>query len=207
VSGRTVLALSPHTDDVEFGCAATLAKLIEAGDTVVYAAFSTCRQSLPAGLPPDTLAREARASTAALGIHELILFDYDVRYFSDHRQAILEDMVKLQRRLRPDLVFIPASSDLHQDHHTIHNEGRRAFKHTKTVGYELPWNNITMTTTLFSQVEERHVALKVSALLQYRSQLGRNYHSEAFVRSLAFTRGTQMGAPYAEAFEVIRWLI
>jgi LmbE family N-acetylglucosaminyl deacetylase len=204
---HTVLILAPHTDDGEFGCGGTTAKLIEDGATVVYAAFSTCRHSLPPELPPDTLAREVEAATAVLGIHELRVFDYDVRYFSEHRQAILEDLVGLQRRLKPDLVFIPASTDLHQDHQTIHNEAKRAFKHTKTLGYEQPWNNITMTTTLFAKLEERHVALKVKALLEYRSQRGRPYHNEGFLRALAVTRGVQAGGEFAEAFEVVRWLI
>jgi LmbE family N-acetylglucosaminyl deacetylase len=204
---RTVLILAPHTDDGEFGCGGTIAKLIEGGSRVVYAAFSTCRRSLPPELPSDTLAREVEAATNVLSVHELRVFDYDVRYFSEHRQAILEDLVALQRRLKPDLVFIPASTDLHQDHQTIHNEAKRAFKHTKTLGYEQPWNNITMTTTLFSRLEERHVALKVQALLEYRSQGSRSYHTEAFVRALAVTRGVQAGAHFAEAFEVVRWLI
>jgi LmbE family N-acetylglucosaminyl deacetylase len=204
---RTVLVLAPHTDDGEFGCGGTIAKLIEDGAMVVYAAFSTCRRSLPAELPPDTLAREVEAATAVLGVHELRIYDYDVRYFSEHRQAILEDLVGLQRRLKPDLIFIPASTDLHQDHQTIHNEAKRAFKHTKTLGYEQPWNNITMTTTLFSRLEERHLALKVKALLEYRSQSRRAYHNETFLRALALTRGIQAGTEFAEAFEVIRWSI
>lgn len=200
-----VLVLAPHTDDGEFGCGGTIAKLVEAGSEVHYAAFSTCRQSLPPHLPPDTLARECTNATARLGLGAPILFDYDVRYFSSHRQPILEDMVRLQARFRPDLVFIPASTDLHQDHQTIHNEAKRAFKYANTLGFELPWNNITMTTTLFSKLEERHVLSKVRALLEYQSQLHRLYHNEEFIRALAFTRGTQMGERFAEAFEVVRW--
>jgi LmbE family N-acetylglucosaminyl deacetylase len=200
-----VLVLAPHTDDGEFGCGGTIARLVEQGARVHYAAFSTCRRSLPAHLDPDTLARECRAAVRKLGAEEPILFDYDVRYFPTHRQPILEDLVKLQSRLKPDLIFIPASTDLHQDHQTIHNEAKRAFKYTRTLGFEQPWNNITMTTNLFSRLEERHVARKVEALLEYRSQLHRHYHNEEFVRSLALTRGTQTGERYAEAFEVIRW--
>jgi N-acetylglucosamine malate deacetylase 1 len=49
-----ILALSPHTDDVEFGCGGTIAKLVAQGDEVHIVAFSDCRNSLSAGLPPDT---------------------------------------------------------------------------------------------------------------------------------------------------------
>lgn len=200
-----VLVLAPHTDDGEFGCGATLAKLIESGSKVFYVAFSTCRRSLPAHLPPDTLEIECRAATKRIGVSELIFFDYDVRYFSSHRQPILEDMVKLEAQIKPDLIFIPSSTDLHQDHQTIHNEAKRAFKNCRTLGFELPWNNITMTTNLFAKVEPRHLTTKIDALLEYKSQRHRNYHGEEFIRALAITRGTQMREQYAEAFEVVRW--
>src|SRR5262245_11754130 len=132
-SGK-VLVLAPHTDDGEFGCGATLVKLAQEGHEVHYAAFSSCRRSLPANLAPDTLERECRAATAVLGVRELTLFDYDVRYFSDRRQAILEDMVKLKASVDPWLVFAPASTDIHQDHQVVHNETKRAFKHANVLG-------------------------------------------------------------------------
>ena len=48
---------------------------------------------------------------------------------------------------------------------------------------------------------------KLEALDCYNSQKGKNYASEEFIRSLARTRGTQIGQKYAEVFEVIRWII
>ena len=204
---RTILVLAPHTDDGEFGCGGSLAKFIDEGYDVFYAAFSPCRGSLPAHLAPDTLEREARKATAILGVRELILYDYEVRYFPEHRQPILEDMVKLKTRLNPWLVFVPTSTDLHQDHQTIHNEARRAFKYSNVLGFEQPWNNIVMTTTFFSRLEDAHMEKKIEALMAYESQLFRHYHNPEFIRALAFTRGTQVGVKYAEAFEVIRWII
>ena len=35
-----VLVLAPHTDDGEFGCGGTMARLVEAGADVRYVAFS-----------------------------------------------------------------------------------------------------------------------------------------------------------------------
>jgi len=48
---------------------------------------------------------------------------------------------------------------------------------------------------------------KLKALDCYDSQKGRNYVSEEFIRGLAITRGVQIGARYAEVFEVVRWII
>ena len=39
-SWRRVLVLAPHTDDGEFGCGGTMARLVEGGAEVRYVAFS-----------------------------------------------------------------------------------------------------------------------------------------------------------------------
>ena len=45
----TVLVLAPHTDDGEFGCGGTMARLIKNGAEVTYVAFSTAAKSVPEG--------------------------------------------------------------------------------------------------------------------------------------------------------------
>ena len=104
-----VLVLAPHTDDGEFGCGATIAKLIEDGNEVYYAAFSACKQSVRSDLPNNILEVEVRAATKVLGIPEdhLILYDYDVRTFNYRRQEILDDILKLRSFTKPDMVFMP----------------------------------------------------------------------------------------------------
>ena len=69
-SWTRALVLAPHTDDGEFGCGGTMARLVEAEIDVRYVAFSIATKSLPYGFPPDTLAREVRAATAEIGIPE-----------------------------------------------------------------------------------------------------------------------------------------
>jgi N-acetylglucosamine malate deacetylase 1 len=201
-----VLVLAPHTDDGELGCGGSIAKFLEQGKEVHYAAFSLCRRSLGEGLAPDTLEIEVKAATKALGIkpEHLKLYDYDVRVFYTFRQEILEDMVKLKREVKPDLVLTPCSSDLHQDHQVIHNETLRAFKDVSILGYELPWNNLNIRTNCFIALQEQHVRSKVNALVEYKSQAHRKYCSENFLRSLATARGVQAGTDYAEAFEVLK---
>jgi N-acetylglucosamine malate deacetylase 1 len=202
----TVLILAPHTDDGEWGLGGTAAKLVEDGHDVYYAGFSTCKESLPNGLEADTLAKECQAACDSLGIKKLFLFDYKVRYFNYHRQEILEDMVKLNKQLKPNVVFFPCSTDIHQDHNTIYQEAIRAFKGTNLLGYELIWNTIKMSTTFFSVLDERHVAAKAKAIACYKSQEFRSYHTKEFIESLSKTRGVQIGKDYAEAFELVRWI-
>lgn len=204
-----VLVLAPHTDDGEFGCGGTIAKLIEEGSEVHLAAFSACEQSVLKKFPPDILIGELKQATRLLGIkpEHLYLYDYQVRIFNERRQDLLQTMIDLRERIRPDLVFMPCLDDIHQDHYTVAQEGLRAFKFTSILCYEMPWNNITFNTRSFVHLEEKHITKKVNALKEYRSQAHRPYANEEFIRSLARTRGVQINTHYAETFDVIRWII
>ena len=206
---KKVLVLAPHTDDGELGCGASIHKFSSEGAEVFYVAFSICTRSLPEYLHPMTLAEEVKKATELLGVRKenLILYDYDVRHFPAIRQTILEEMVALEKQIKPDLVLMPCSTDIHQDHQTVYAEGLRAFKRTTILGYELPWNNLSFTTNTFVTLNENNVQQKIKALNEYESQKSRSYLNADFIRSLAKTRGVQIAADYAEAFELIRWII
>ncbi len=206
---RKILVLAPHTDDGELGCGGTIAKALEQGAEVYYAAFSTAKESVPAGMPPNILEIEVREATRRLGIEpeKLRVFKYTVRKLNYSRQDILEDLVALRGELKPDLVFIPSLNDLHQDHSTLAMEALRAFKNSSILAYELPWNNINFTTQCFSVLERRHLERKIEALAAYGSQKMRAYMSEEYIFSLARTRGVQIGREFAECFEVPRWIL
>lgn len=206
---QKVLVLAPHTDDGEIGCGGSISKWVGQGKEVYYVAFSSARKSVPQGMPKDILEKEVRETTQVLGIASgnLILFKHPVREFPNCRQQILEDMVRLGNELKPELVLLPSTSDTHQDHQTISQEGFRAFKKISIVGYEMPYNNLSFSTNLFVVLEEEHVSKKVQALKCYKSQASKIYATADFIMSLASVRGTQIGVKYAEAFEVIRWVI
>ncbi|HMK24726.1 MAG TPA: PIG-L deacetylase family protein [Chitinophagaceae bacterium] len=201
-----ILILAPHTDDGELGCGGSIAKFCANGKEVFYVAFCLCARSLPSDLPPNTLELECKKATSVLGIpsSNLILFDYEVRELPASRQKILEELIQLNKKIDPDLVLLPAASDIHQDHQVIHQEGMRAFKNTTLAGYELPWNNNSFHNSFFIRLAKTEVEKKVSALKEYKSQANRNYMQEDFIRSLAKVRGVQCNHEYAEAFELYK---
>jgi N-acetylglucosamine malate deacetylase 1 len=206
---QCILILAPHTDDGELGCGASINKFIEEGHEVYYAAFSACEISVPSHLPKDILITEVKKATQVLGIQSenLLLFNYEVRKFSYHRQAILQDLIDLKNKINPDLIFMPSLTDLHQDHGTIAQEALRAFKTVSILSYELPWNNLSFNTTCFIPLSEENIQKKFEALRQYQSQQHRPYANDEFIKGLARTRGVQINTQYAEVFEVVRWII
>jgi len=201
--------LAPHTDDGEFGCGGTIARLVEAGAEVHYQAFSSASRSLPEGFPADTLVHEAKAATGALGVDEerVTIHDFDVRTFPTVRQEILEILVAVNAELEPDLVLMPSLGDIHQDHETIAREGMRAFKRTTLLGYEIPWNCFQFQQQAYVSLEPRHLERKCAALKRYESQQHRNYANEEYIRNVARTHGIVSGRDMAEVFEVYRWIL
>ena len=205
-SWKRALVLAPHTDDGEFGCGGTMARLVEEGTEVRYVAFSIATRSLPAGFPPDTLRHEVAAATAELGIagDHLTVHDLDVRTFPEHRQAILELLIALWIEWEPDVVFQPSLHDIHQDHQALAAEGLRAFKRTTILGYEIPWNNFDFAYQWYSALEQSHVERKAAALARYASQQHRRYADPEYIRNVARTHGINVNREYAEVFQVYR---
>src|SRR5579859_2795035 len=203
-----VLVLSAHTDDAELACGGTIARLLANGAEVSVAAFSTAEESLPTGSPPDRLRGEYLRAMAMLGVEpeRTFVYGYPVRRLSHHRQELLEELVKLKRELQPEVVFVTASTDVHQDHQVLYGESVRAFKELTLWGYELPWNHITFSAHGFVELKREHVDRKWAALQAYESQieLQRTYFCREFIYGLARVRGEQVKTQYAEAFEVIR---
>jgi LmbE family N-acetylglucosaminyl deacetylase len=209
LTNKKILVLAPHTDDGEFGCGGTIAKLVADGNEVYYAAFSACQQSVLPNFPSDILITEVKAATKVLGIkpENLLLFDFEVRTFSDRRQEILDELIRLRTKINPDLVFMPSLDDVHQDHKTIAVEALRAFKFNSILSYELPWNNLSFHTSCFIHLKEEFINTKITALQEYKSQAHRPYSNADFIKSLARVRGVQINTHFAETFEIVRWIM
>jgi LmbE family N-acetylglucosaminyl deacetylase len=112
-----VLAVGAHPDDIELGCAGTLARCVQRGDEVTVAVI--CRgDTASTGLDPEELSavrsREAQESARVLGaqIIHIGLPDYGVG-INNHVRRIFIDIV---RKTNPDAVLTHYSKDYSLDH-------------------------------------------------------------------------------------------
>ena len=93
---KRVLALAPHTDDGEFGCGGTMARLVEAGlECTTTPSRSRPARCRPASRPTRSGALRCAKRPASWGSprQQLRVHDFDVRTFPEHRQDILEFLV------------------------------------------------------------------------------------------------------------------
>ncbi len=206
-----VLILSPHTDDAELGAGGTISKYLDEGREIYWIVFSTAEESLPKGMPKDTLEKEFLDVINKLNIpnNQIMINKFHVRKLHEKRQEILEILIKVRNSFNPELVIGPSLNDFHQDHVVVANEMVRAFKsHASILSYELPWNNIVFRTQFFEKLDKKHIELKQDLLQCYKSQIikERNYFDKNFILGFAKTRAIQINSDYAESFEVVRWI-
>jgi len=192
-----ILVIAPHCDDGEIGCGGTIQILLERGHEVHYLALSK---------PAPAIEEETLTATRILGIPQenIRILNYHRRSMPAERQAILDELIKIKTKEKPDVIFTPARTDTHQDHATVSQESVRAFRDKTILGYEEPWNNPTFPTQYFVPLTQKHIDTKIKALQAYRSQKHRHYLTPQAIKSLAKVRGTQIERDYAEAFEAIK---
>lgn len=197
-----ILLLAPHADDVELGCGATVARFVEERHDILWAVFA----------PVEMLNAEHLSVIQELGLEKskCPYFHFNTRHIFERRQELLENLLAIKSGFSPDLVIGPSLNDLHQDHRTVAEEMVRAFKNCcSIICYELPWNHISFEVQLLVKLERRHIDKKMQMLSKFKSQFairGR-YFSEEFNRGLSAVRGMQLGSEYAEAFEIMRWVV
>ena len=200
---RKIMAIAPHIDDVELGAGATIHHLGKSNE-VYYVGLS-----LPPHIDPNTFLEEFRESSRILGLDpkRIILRNFNPRNLFDARSEILQLFYDLNKEVKPDLVFIPNSQDMHQSHEVVFAEARRAFKFTTILGYELPWNSMDFSMDVFITITKEDVEAKVAAINAYRTQKSRLFFSNDIVGDLARVRGKQIGREYAECFELTRLIM
>jgi bacillithiol biosynthesis deacetylase BshB1 len=118
-----VLAFGAHPDDVELGCAGTLASVADGGRRFGIVHL-TVGESGTRGTP-DQRRREAEAAAASLGASTLDILDCGdgaLRTGTAEEDAV----IALLRRHRPEIVLLPPPSDRHPDHGRAHELVRAA---------------------------------------------------------------------------------
>lgn len=200
-SGKNILFLGAHPDDIELGCGALIADILHQTNILCFT-FSDNQKN------PDlvNLANEHYKSMAVLGLkkEQVILDQFTTRRFPDFRQEILEKMIELNRQLHPEIVFVHTAQDIHQDHVTVTQEAMRAFRGTTVLGFDVLRSSYGFFPHFLAEVSEAAVQKKIDALAEYKTYSNRYYFHSEVIRSTAIRHGALAERPYAEGFDIIR---
>jgi LmbE family N-acetylglucosaminyl deacetylase len=199
--GRKVLFLGAHPDDIELGCGALLAHIASQAD--VLCVTLSDNQKNPA---LKDLVAEHRRSMAELGVgpERIVLGEFETRYFPRDRQQILEYLYDLNRRHRPEIVFVHTQSDIHQDHGVTTVEAMRAFRGTTVLGFDVLRSSYGFFPQFLVEVTADDAEKKVRALRQYSTYCDKYYFDPDVIRATLIRQGALAEVPFAEGFDAIR---
>lgn len=198
----SVLAVGPHPDDLEIGCAGTLLQLSRAGHKVHLAVMT---QGGAGGVAKqrwseqEAVARHYRAKSLRWMGFE------DTKVPLD--KAGIDALEKVMRDVKPDLVFAPWGEDSHQDHRHTSAIVRSATRYTPNVlFYEVPSTIDFLPDTYVDIAKE--LKGKEKALRLHKSQVNRLNVAGLSIfdcaRSMAQFRGYQGRVKAAEGFKALR---
>jgi LmbE family N-acetylglucosaminyl deacetylase len=200
-SGKRICFIGAHPDDIELGCGALIANLHDKENITCVTLSDNQKNPLL-----KNLVQEFSASMSALGIlsKNTLLEKFETRRFPAQRQDILEYLIKLNRTINPDIVFVHTRSDLHQDHNTVTEESLRAFRGITVLGYDVIRSSYGFFPNLLTSVSESDVKQKIDALAQYKTYSGKYYFDPEVTRATLIRNGALCECKYAEGFETLR---
>ena len=195
-----VLLVAAHPDDIESGCAGTIAKY-SGRNTIHSIVFAPCTEDpLNAGV-----IQEFRGSMKVLGVEKTIEHDFPRQVLEQNSQQIRNILYDLKGKFDPDVVFCPSLNDLHQDHRAIANCCHTIFRDSATLlAYEVVRSTVDFSPNLYISLSDENMKKKLRALRCYKTQYRRSYFKPSIFEALARLRGSQVNVNFAEAFEIVR---
>lgn len=203
---KRALFAGAHLDDVEFGCGGLIAKWANRSDVRLLTLTKKTRDA--AGEVQITRdLDEPMAAAKSLGVpgDRVAIEDLDGQVLQNQAQAVREVFLQWRRDFDPDVVFVPAADDIHQDHHVVYAEALRIFRERTVIGFEVVRSTLAFRPNLFVEIGSDELNKKVQSILCYRSQLEQSagyYFKADIIEGQARFRGGQCGRELAEAFEV-----
>jgi len=192
-----ILFIGSHIDDITLSCGATISRFIQEGHELTCVTLSHVYEGVD-------LSHEFIADMQTLGVPAYPILNFETRHFERDRQKILDYLFTLNDY---DMVFTHSANDFHADHSTVGRESLRAFKHTNLITYTGSWNTRHQVKNYFVKVAISNCMKKEEALLHYGSQQHRPYMQGLFMWSELHVNGLMCNSEYAEAFEVVNYIL
>ena len=200
-SGKRVLFLGAHPDDIELGCGALLHNI--AKQTDVMCVTLSDNQSNP---DLKNVRDEHYKSMTVLGVpkEKIVLGPFTTRVFPNARQEILEYFLKIRQDFQPDLIFTHSRQDVHQDHNTMTDEALRAFRGITVLGFDVVRSSYGFFPHFLVEVTEENVNKKIEALAEYETYRDRYYFNAELTRSIMVRHGALAECAFAEGLDILR---
>jgi len=213
MSGKNVLAVGAHADDVEIGCGGTVALHTQRGDKVIILIMAESAYTYYDGrvlrTEEEWKTEEARGAEV-LGA-KLINLGFKTKEVPYSRESI-ESINRVIDEYNIDMIYTHWYHDSHQDHRRTTQSVLSAGRYVKNIlmyepEYPAGRSYLGFRNQYYVDITPTF-DIKMEALKQHKSQI-RKYGEKMFLEAVearARHRGYEIGSRYAECFEVVRLL-
>jgi LmbE family N-acetylglucosaminyl deacetylase len=228
----SALVVAAHPDDIEFGCAGTVARWVQEGARVAYVLVTNgAAGSSDPEMTRERLAElreaEARASAKVVGVDQVEFLGYEDGLLEPTLE-VREKIVRLIRRVRPEVVVTTDPTTRyfgdryinHPDHRAAGeatlaavipgSDTRLAYPELLEEGLEpvkltAVWLMMNMEPNLVVDIGD-FIEKKIESLACHVTQIGEEVEDGlGFVRGMAEFSATKEAFQYGEAFRVFRF--
>lgn len=177
VNRKLMLVLSPHPDDMELSAGLLCHRAVQLGWTVCEV---TLTDGSAGGIDNAVFhtsehvrnrSREALKAARALGVSCVIPWNYPDGRLDERLPNAENRMVKLLKRVHPQVVVFPSASDTHVDHAATHRIALSALEKTSWQAHQLQycfWGNDDSQNVVLSHAEG--VPTKLAAIRCHATQ-------------------------------------
>lgn len=223
-----VLVVSAHPDDIEFGCAGSVAKWVDEGAEVTYCVVTDgSTGTADAELAGEKLATIRRSETIdaakVVGVSDVRFLDYRDGYV-EYTLDLRRDIARVFRDVKPTRMVVMDPAPIlgewfvnHPDHRAVGQASLDVtlsagttpghFPELLEEGYE-PWKGLREIYVTgpsggtYAEDITSTIDRKIEALRAHRSQI--DWDPDPMLRSWMSANGKEQGYAYAELFRVLR---
>jgi len=205
-----ILAIGAHFDDIELGCGGALAKHVAQGDTV-HAYVATVSGYMNAEnqvvRANEVALEEGRKAMEILGVE--LTCGYFRTLEVEFNEALNSQIVRIVQDKKIDKVYTHWVGDIHHDHQAVAKASLHSCRHVKKMlMYRSNWYHSTLNfrDAFYVNITD-YLEKKMEALRAHKSELDRTREKWIqFFTNEAQNAGQRIDVPYAEVFELVKWL-
>ncbi|GAB0633684.1 hypothetical protein DZ11F45_48210 [Escherichia coli] len=164
---KGIIAIGAHPDDIELGCGASLARLINDGYHVVAVVMTQGTAGCDDNINRHDESRNSLQSLGCQQIFHLHFEDTQTQYHIDRMIKSLEDIIfkHIPENIEIIRAYTMHDGDRHQDHRAVHKASIVACrKIPQVLGYETPSTWLNFVPQVFEEVDEYFFNVKLKAL-------------------------------------------
>lgn len=206
-----VLAVGAHFDDVDLACSGSLARHHLEGDGVYIYVATDSQYANPNGdLIRGSHIAEKEGEEAAELLGAKLIKGGHPSLFLEFQEEVNIDLIKIIEEKKIDILYTHWSGDVQHDHINLARASIHAARHVpRILMYRSNWyvSETDFKENFFVDITDTW-CLKERAIKCYKSEMERVKNKWLdYFKMQAMINGYKIGVMYAEAFQVVKWIV